>query len=144
MASTPLPSEPANLRTSKSKAEELDARHVPPAQVLIETKFDPRGGWTILVTDNGSGISPEDRERVFSLFESSKGARGTGLGLPVSEKIMREHGGHISIHDAPTPPGTCFALHLPPTGTDPSATVMLGGSETKSTRIEIPSLVSRK
>lgn len=96
-----------------------------PAHVIVETKFEPRSGWTILVTDNGSGISPEDREKVFSLFESSKGARGTGLGLPVSEKIMREHGGHISIHDAPNPPGTSFALHLPPTGTDPSATVML-------------------
>jgi two-component system, NtrC family, sensor kinase len=113
------------LADDQIEGQELDAAMVLPAQVLIETKFDPRGGWTILVTDNGSGISPEDRERVFSLFESSKGARGTGLGLPVSEKIMREHGGHISIHDAPTPPGTCFALHLPPNGTDPSATVML-------------------
>ncbi len=91
-------------------------------RVVVATQFDPRGGWTILVTDNGLGIAPEDREKIFSLFESSKGSRGTGLGLPVSEKILREHGGSISIRDASTPPGTCFVLHLPPTGTDPSMT----------------------
>jgi two-component system NtrC family sensor kinase len=87
-------------------------------KVIVETQYDPRGGWTILVSDNGSGISPDDRDKIFSLFESSKGARGTGLGLPVSEKIIREHGGQISIRDAAALPGACFALHLPPTGTD--------------------------
>jgi len=89
-------------------------------QVVVQTRFDARGGWSILVTDNGCGIAPEDREKIFSLFESSKGARGTGLGLPVSEKILREHGGRIDIQDATPMPGTCFILHLPPTGTDTS------------------------
>ncbi len=90
------------------------------ARVLVQTRFDSMGGWSILVSDNGSGIAAEDRDKIFSLFESSKGARGTGLGLPVSQKILREHGGDITIADADPPPGACFILHLPPGGTDPS------------------------
>ncbi len=88
-------------------------------RVLITTRFDPSDGWMISVTDDGPGINDEDREKIFSLFESKKGARGTGLGLPVSEKIMREHGGRIEIVDsrsADAPQrGTCFRLRLPPT-----------------------------
>ncbi len=97
-----------------------------PAVVKVQTRFESRGGWSILVTDNGFGIAAEDRDRIFSLFESNKGARGTGLGLPVSEKILREHGGEIRIHNANPPPGTCFELVLPPSGTDPSRTLMIG------------------
>ena len=66
----------------------------------------------ICVTDNGEGIAPEDRERIFSPFESKKGARGTGLGLPVSRKILREHGGDIDVDSTPGH-GTTFILHWP-------------------------------
>ncbi len=66
----------------------------------------------IIVTDNGEGISPEDVKRIFSVFESRKGARGTGLGLPVSQKIMREHGGDIHVESAPGQ-GSKFTLELP-------------------------------
>ena len=64
------------------------------------------------------GIAEEDRDKIFSLFESRKGARGTGLGLPVSAKIMREHGGKIEILDHEVGRGTCFRLSLPAGGTD--------------------------
>jgi two-component system, NtrC family, sensor kinase len=66
----------------------------------------------ICITDNGEGIAPADRERIFSLFESTKGARGTGLGLPVSRKILREHGGDISVESTPGH-GTTFVLYWP-------------------------------
>jgi len=66
----------------------------------------------ICVTDNGEGIAAEDRERIFSPFESKKGARGTGLGLPVSRKILREHGGDIDVDSTPGH-GTTFILHWP-------------------------------
>jgi signal transduction histidine kinase/pSer/pThr/pTyr-binding forkhead associated (FHA) protein len=49
------------------------------------------------IIDNGPGIAAEDLAKIFSLFESSKGNRGTGLGLPVSQKILREHGGEIEV-----------------------------------------------
>ncbi len=49
------------------------------------------------VRDNGPGIPPESLAEIFTLFVSTKGARGTGLGLTVSRKILREHGGDIEV-----------------------------------------------
>ncbi len=66
----------------------------------------------VLVTDNGSGIAEADLLRVFSPFESSKGSRGTGLGLPVSRKIMREHAGDITLVSR-VGEGTTFTLQWP-------------------------------
>ncbi|HEX5105675.1 MAG TPA: ATP-binding protein, partial [Pirellulaceae bacterium] len=66
----------------------------------------------IVVSDNGEGIAPDDIKRIFSVFESRKGARGTGLGLPVSQKILREHGGEIRVESAPGS-GSRFYLELP-------------------------------
>lgn len=82
-------------------------------RVLVRTDFLNDVGWIVDVADNGSGIQPEDRQRIFSLFESSKGMRGTGIGLPVCAKIMREHGGSIKVIDLPEHSGACFRLHLP-------------------------------
>ena len=66
----------------------------------------------ILVRDNGVGIAPNDLERIFSMFESNKGNRGTGLGLPVSLKIAKEHGGTIEVRSE-VGAGTEFELLLP-------------------------------
>ncbi len=97
-----------------------DQASAEPAKVFVTTKFDSSLGWTIDVRDNGPGIAAEDREKIFSLFESRKGARGTGLGLPVSAKIMREHGGDIQIIAPKTGRGCCFRLRIPAAGTDAS------------------------
>ena len=53
------------------------------------------------IDDNGNGIPEDDLPRLFSLFASSKGARGTGLGLAVSRKIIGEHGGEIQVENRP-------------------------------------------
>ncbi|TWU48237.1 ATP-binding protein [Rubripirellula reticaptiva] len=82
-------------------------------KVFVRTSYESGQGWTVDVVDNGLGVAPEDREKIFSLFESRKGMRGTGLGLPVSAKIMREHGGDISIVDIGISQGTCFRLRFP-------------------------------
>ncbi|MCU0870769.1 MAG: ATP-binding protein [Pirellulaceae bacterium] len=66
----------------------------------------------ITVEDNGEGIAPEDIQKIFSLFESRKGSRGTGLGLPVSQKILREHGGEIRVSSTPDV-GSKFSLEFP-------------------------------
>jgi two-component system NtrC family sensor kinase len=74
---------------------------------------------SLLVADNGPGIPTEDLVRIFSPFESNKGARGTGLGLPVSQKVLREHGGDIEVQSR-SGEGTVFSLNWPamrePTG----------------------------
>ncbi|XZE43853.1 ATP-binding protein [Pirellulaceae bacterium SH467] len=66
----------------------------------------------VLVTDNGVGIPESDLERIFSMFESNKGSRGTGLGLPVSLKIAHEHGGTIHVRSQ-VGEGTTFEFVLP-------------------------------
>jgi signal transduction histidine kinase len=75
----------------------------------------------VIVADTGEGIEPEDIERIFSVFESKKGARGTGLGLPVSQKILHEHGGEIRVESTPGV-GSKFVLELPAVPPDRSAT----------------------
>ena len=82
--------------------------------VVVRTRMDGEN-WIVEVTDTGPGVAPEDRERIFSLFESGKGARGTGLGLPVCAKIMQEHGGRIEVDGGSgTRRGATFRLVLPP------------------------------
>ncbi len=66
----------------------------------------------IVVEDNGEGIAPEDLTKIFSVFESRKGSRGTGLGLPVSQKILHEHDGDISVESTPQQ-GSRFCLSMP-------------------------------
>jgi len=66
----------------------------------------------IVVDDNGEGIPADQMETLFSPFVSTKGARGTGLGLPVSQKILSEHGGQIRVESEPGQ-GTRFLLDLP-------------------------------
>jgi signal transduction histidine kinase len=66
----------------------------------------------ITVDDNGVGIPADQMETLFSPFVSTKGARGTGLGLPVSQKILSEHGGRIRVESEPGQ-GTRFLLDLP-------------------------------
>jgi signal transduction histidine kinase len=81
--------------------------------VEVTASIDPgKQQIAVCVTDNGEGIAAEDCERIFSPFESKKGARGTGLGLPVSRKILREHGGDVSVESTPGH-GTTFILHWP-------------------------------
>lgn len=64
------------------------------------------------IRDNGVGIPPDQLDRIFEPFESSKGNRGTGLGLAVTRKIMREHGGDISVTSIPEQ-GSEFVLRFP-------------------------------
>jgi signal transduction histidine kinase len=66
----------------------------------------------IEVEDNGIGMDQETREKIFSLFFSSKGIKGTGLGLFISNKIVDKHGGDIAVDSEPGR-GTRFTIRLP-------------------------------
>src|SRR5207253_2714180 len=65
----------------------------------------------ILIKDSGRGISDEDLPRVFTPFFTTKGDRGTGLGLYITRKIIDEHHGSITIQTGSA--GTTFVLSLP-------------------------------
>ena len=68
------------------------------------------------VTDNGIGIPPEDRERIFERFYRVDKARsresgGTGLGLSIAKEIIRQHEGKLLLVDRPGP-GTTLRMEL--------------------------------
>lgn len=68
------------------------------ASVQVSVELDSDGQRIAIgVEDNGDGIPVEQLDWIFTPFNSSKGSRGTGLGLPVSQKILREHGGDIQV-----------------------------------------------
>ena len=63
------------------------------------------------ITDNGSGISPEAMGTLFEPFQTTK-QKGTGLGLLIVRRIMREHGGELALESEPGQ-GTTVTLHFP-------------------------------
>ena len=72
-------------------------------------------GVRISVADTGHGISAEERPHLFEAFSSTKGPRGTGLGLWVSKGIIEKHGGLIRLRSSTRPgsSGTVFSIFIP-------------------------------
>ncbi len=82
-------------------------------KVEISTRLSPKEDevWMV-VADNGPGIPAGQQERIFEPFHSTKGQKGTGLGLAAALKIVQEHGGHISLRTKPGQ-GAAFVMRLP-------------------------------
>jgi len=80
----------------------------------IKAHFDSiKNHFTIVVSDTGSGIPVELREKIFDIFFSTKPVgKGTGLGLSISQNIIKLHGGNIMV-ECPPSGGTKFILELP-------------------------------
>jgi signal transduction histidine kinase len=72
-------------------------------------------GYCLSIADTGSGIAPQDRARIYQPFFTTKGERGTGLGLWVSAGIIDRIGGSIRVWSTCRPgrSGTCFSVFLP-------------------------------
>lgn len=79
--------------------------------LTVSAECDSGGVCAIIVADTGPGIAPEQRERLFTPFFTTK-QNGTGLGLAVSWGIIRNHGGTIEAHSAPGT-GARFVVTLP-------------------------------
>ena len=81
--------------------------------VTIGSSYEPeRDEVRIHVRDNGSGVPDSVRARLFEPFVSSKGQRGTGLGLAVARKIIERHGGRLVLASN-SPSGTEFLVAIP-------------------------------
>ncbi len=63
---------------------------------LSRMDHTPRPMIAVEIADNGPGIRPEDQEKLFTPFFTTK-ARGSGLGLAVSHKLVEEHGGTLKL-----------------------------------------------
>ncbi len=81
-------------------------------QVKVEAHTDKEGGVIYEVVDNGCGMDKEVQDRIFTEFFSTKGTRGTGLGLLVTQKIINEHKGIMDVESQPGK-GTRFSIRLP-------------------------------
>jgi signal transduction histidine kinase len=84
-----------------------------PGRVMVTTRYLPEQNLAqVEIRDTGPGIAADQMDKLFSPFVSTKKSRGTGLGLPVSQKILTEHGGKITVESLPGQ-GACFTLDLP-------------------------------
>jgi signal transduction histidine kinase len=91
----------------------LDAlRSVPPPRRLTVDSYAEDRRVCVAVTDNGPGVAAEITERLFRPFATTKGRRGTGLGLYISRQLVREAAGDLGLDAAPAR-GARFLLWLP-------------------------------
>ena len=81
-------------------------------RVLVRTEHTRDGLIRLTVSDNGVGMTQEVKQKLFTSFFSTKGQRGTGLGLLVTRKLVEEHGGWISVVSKEGE-GTTFTIDLP-------------------------------
>jgi signal transduction histidine kinase len=80
-------------------------------RVILKSSSAP-DGIVLVVEDNGVGMSEEVMSRLFKRFFSTKGGKGTGLGLLVVKKIAEEHGATLEVDSVPGK-GSSFHIHLP-------------------------------
>jgi len=92
----------------------IDAtREHPDARVLITTRYETAARRIeIVIEDNGPGIPEAVQKKIFEPFFSTKGSKGTGLGLAVTQKVVREHGGEILL-ESQEGKGARFTIRLP-------------------------------
>ncbi|MGL4423082.1 MAG: PAS domain-containing hybrid sensor histidine kinase/response regulator, partial [Gemmataceae bacterium] len=100
----------------------LEAEEVEIGEEDALSMTDARSGLFVHhIRDTGVGMSPDVMQRLFEPFFTTKGVgRGTGLGLPMVQGIMRQHEGWVTVQSAPET-GTEFVLYLPiamPTATN--------------------------
>jgi PAS domain S-box-containing protein len=122
-----------NVKTTKQFASHLPPIHADPQQlqqVLLNLSLNAveamsQGGkltlsaatnaaqqLVIRVTDTGYGIDADTLPRIFQPFFTAKKRRGLGLGLPICDRIVKSHGGTISV-ESQQGKGTTFEIHLP-------------------------------
>ena len=92
----------------------------PPRQLTVDTWVQD-GNVSVAVGDNGKGVAPEIAQRLFRPFATTKGRRGTGLGLYISRQIAREAGGDLTL-TSPPGFGARFVLSLPVAAPSPAPT----------------------
>ncbi|MFD7709525.1 ATP-binding protein [Streptomyces sp. NPDC059786] len=87
-----------------------------PPEIVVSCAAEPEDGrWRLCVRDNGIGIDPEFREKVFIIFQRLHGRdeyEGTGIGLALCRKIVEHHGGTITL-DGASGEGTTVCFTLP-------------------------------
>ena len=111
----PIPADPGGLHQAflNFLTNALDAVESPSGAITVRSEFEPLTRQVIVhIIDNGVGMEPRQTEKIFDVFYTTKGHKGTGLGLAVARKVVREHNGNIAVDSAPGR-GTTFTVSLP-------------------------------
>ncbi len=109
--------DPARLRQLLINVLDNAGRHAPPRTSVRVTGGAEGARWWLEVADDGGGVAPEDRERVFDRF-GTDGAGGTGLGLAVARWVAQLHGGTLRFLDPTSGHGARLRLDIPPPPAD--------------------------
>ncbi len=90
---------------------ELHTNFIAPGAALINDLQAQQGAFAVSVVDHGSGMSEETRQRVFEAFYTTK-QNGTGLGMMITQEIVKKHGGKIEV-ESEEGKGTTVSVYLP-------------------------------
>lgn len=101
-----------NLIQNAIEAFEEESARRSGREIRVEVRPAPEGGVAYRVCDNGPGMDAETQKHLFKGFFSTKGTRGTGIGLMMTKRVVERHGGRIEVRSG-RGAGTCFTLHLP-------------------------------
>ena len=84
-----------------------------PPEITISAKFDD-GEWLFAVEDNGLGVDPENRQRIFEMFSRihDRSVPGTGIGLAICQRVVERLGGRIWVESTPGQ-GSMFYFTIP-------------------------------
>jgi signal transduction histidine kinase len=112
-----------------------------PAGGHVDVMLASEGGEVLIrVRDNGIGMAPAMRDRIFRLFTRAAPTAdtGRGIGLALAELIIARHGGHITVHSDGPGCGSEFVVRLP------GAAVVLGGGADAAGEEDVPGLAAER
>lgn len=104
--------DPARLQQLLVNVLDNAGRHAPADTPVLVTGGAGDEAWWLEVADDGGGVAPEDRDRVFERF-GTDGTGGTGLGLAVARWVAQLHGGTLRFLDPPSGRGARLRLEVP-------------------------------
>jgi signal transduction histidine kinase len=111
----PIPADSSGLNQAVLNllTNALDAVSPETGVVTLVSSFDTMNRLIVIkVTDNGTGIEASDLKRIWEPFHSTKGQKGSGLGLAVARKVVEEQRGKIEVQSE-VGKGTTFTIRLP-------------------------------